>query len=304
MTSRWTEQKERGSGVMLWLLVWLAVRLGRRLIRWLLYPITAYFILTGHAARKASHDYLARIFGSEPGWRELFRHFYAFAVVASDRIFLLSGRMGGFQIEQHNADVITRHVDRHRGCILLVSHLGSFDVMRVLATRERGLPIRIVLDRHHNARALALLERLDPELAAGIIDARQPGHTLVLAVEQCLREGGLVGIMADRAGPDERVYHCNFLGQPAAFPLGAWQLAQVLKVPIVLCVGLYLGGNRYSLHFEQLMEAQAVPRRERRLVIERAMEHYAARLEFYCRLAPFNWFNFYDFWHDEQTSDH
>jgi Predicted acyltransferase len=26
------------------------------------------------------------------------------------------------------------------------------------------------------------------------------------------------------------------------------------------------------------------------------MRRYAARLEHYCREAPFNWFNFYDFW--------
>ena len=26
------------------------------------------------------------------------------------------------------------------------------------------------------------------------------------------------------------------------------------------------------------------------------MRRYVARLEHYCREAPFNWFNFYDFW--------
>jgi predicted LPLAT superfamily acyltransferase len=26
------------------------------------------------------------------------------------------------------------------------------------------------------------------------------------------------------------------------------------------------------------------------------IDRYAARLEHYCRLAPYNWFNFYDSW--------
>jgi len=26
------------------------------------------------------------------------------------------------------------------------------------------------------------------------------------------------------------------------------------------------------------------------------MQHYADRLTHYCRLAPYNWFNFFDFW--------
>ena len=30
--------------------------------------------------------------------------------------------------------------------------------------------------------------------------------------------------------------------------------------------------------------------------IEQAVRTYAARLEHYCRQAPYNWFNFYDFW--------
>jgi predicted LPLAT superfamily acyltransferase len=30
--------------------------------------------------------------------------------------------------------------------------------------------------------------------------------------------------------------------------------------------------------------------------IDKMMRRYVARLEHYCRLAPYNWFNFYDFW--------
>jgi predicted LPLAT superfamily acyltransferase len=31
-------------------------------------------------------------------------------------------------------------------------------------------------------------------------------------------------------------------------------------------------------------------------LIEQALKRYAQRLEHYCRMAPYNWFNFYDFW--------
>jgi predicted LPLAT superfamily acyltransferase len=30
--------------------------------------------------------------------------------------------------------------------------------------------------------------------------------------------------------------------------------------------------------------------------VDVAMRHYVARLEHFCRDAPYNWFNFYDFW--------
>ena len=35
---------------------------------------------------------------------------------------------------------------------------------------------------------------------------------------------------------------------------------------------------------------------ERSAAIEQLLRRYAERLEHYCRLAPYNWFNFYDFW--------
>ena len=30
--------------------------------------------------------------------------------------------------------------------------------------------------------------------------------------------------------------------------------------------------------------------------LEETMQRYVTRLEFHCRRAPYNWFNFYDFW--------
>jgi predicted LPLAT superfamily acyltransferase len=60
-------------------------------------------------------------------------------------------------------------------------------------------------------------------------------------------------------------------------------------------VGVYRGGNRYDLYFEELMDMSnaELPRNE---LIRQAQQRYVARIEYYCRNAPYNWFNFYDFW--------
>ena len=70
----------------------------------------------------------------------------------------------------------------------------------------------------------------------------------------------------------------------------------MLKRPVVLMLGIYRGGNRYELHFEQLFDPDGVDRTQRAACVEQAVRAYAARLEHYCRQAPYNWFNFYDFW--------
>jgi len=76
------------------------------------------------------------------------------------------------------------------------------------------------------------------------------------------------------------------------------QIAAALHVPIVLCVGLYRGGDRYDLHFEMVEEELHVDRRERRQQLQRVVQRYADRLAALVRTAPYNWFNFYDFWNE------
>jgi predicted LPLAT superfamily acyltransferase len=66
-----------------------------------------------------------------------------------------------------------------------------------------------------------------------------------------------------------------------------------MQAPVVMCFGLYRGGRRYDVHFEVLAEKLDAARPQRRAAIQKYLQHYADRLEHYCRIAPYNWFNFY-----------
>ncbi len=74
----------------------------------------------------------------------------------------------------------------------------------------------------------------------------------------------------------------------------------MLRRPVFFMTGLYLGGNRYRIHFEPLADFSATPRADIAAAITAAQRHYAGRLAHYCRLAPYNWFNFFDFWRKER----
>ena len=79
-----------------------------------------------------------------------------------------------------------------------------------------------------------------------------------------------------------------FLGTPARFPAGPFRLAALLRRPIVLMFGIYLGGNRYEVHYESLPYEDSDMRQ--------LAARYVARLEHHARRAPYNWFNYHDFW--------
>jgi predicted LPLAT superfamily acyltransferase len=70
----------------------------------------------------------------------------------------------------------------------------------------------------------------------------------------------------------------------------------MLGKPVVLMLGLYRGGNRYDVYFEELTDIRQTDRAQRDRALEQAVQNYVTRLEHYCRLAPYNWFNFHDVW--------
>jgi predicted LPLAT superfamily acyltransferase len=103
-------------------------------------------------------------------------------------------------------------------------------------------------------------------------------------------------MLADRSLGDDATLECDFLGEPARFPLGPWRLAAMLRRPVFFMTGLYLGGNRYQLHFVPLADFSATPAGAREAAIADAVHRYADCLTQFCRQAPYNWFNFFDYW--------
>ena len=202
----------------------------------------------------------------------------------------------------HGLDELHAHLDQKRGMLLFGSHLGSFEVLRVLARQRPEYTIRVVLDKAHNKAVTELLDALNPEIAATVIDAGQDGPGLMLAIQQAVQEGALVALLIDRAHPGGQTIMAPFFGREAPFPTAPWLIAAALKAPVTLGFGLYRGGNRYDLIFENFSDDIIIPRAERKTAIEALIRRYAARLEDVARTAPYNWFNFYDFWnHDDDA---
>ena len=288
---QWVTRPERGSLLAMRLIAWIARRVGRGAARLLLYPICLYFILFAGAGRRASRDYLQRALGRDPGLAGSFRHFHTFASTILDRVFLLNGEVGRFDVRVHGQQVVEDIIAGGDGCFLLGAHMGSFEIVRALGADTRGLDVSLLM-YEENARKLAsVFDAINPRHGERIISLGEVDT--MLKVDAVLARGGLVGMLADRTIGDESTAPHRFMGMQTAFPTGPFRVAAVLRRPVVLMFGLYRGGNRYDVHFERLDDGPPAPREER---LRRMQAQYVARLEHYCRSAPYNWFNFYDFW--------
>ena len=291
---RWATLPERGTPASLRAIAWIAVHLGRPTARLLLYPITAYFLITAHTARRTSYEYLTRVRSRSARWWQVFRHFHCFSATILDRVYLLRGKFERFRVTVHGKEILHRHVETGRGGILLGSHLGSFEMLRALGVMQGSVPLKVLMDTVHNQNITRFFDALNPQIAETVI---APDRTdTLIRVKESLDTGSFVGILGDRVSSGDKPTRCQFLGASATYPAGPVLLAAMMHSPVILFFGLYRGGNDYEIYFEHFADEIVLNRARRAEDIHLWMQRYAERLEHYARLAPYNWFNFYPFW--------
>ena len=297
-THAWAKRPERSNMLMLRVMTWISLRLGRRTGRCVLYGIAAYFYVANTPARRASADYLHRALNlpdkSRIGWRLVFRHFLSFASTIHDRVYLINDHFNLFDIHIHQHHLVAELNAARNGVFLMGAHLGSFEVLRAVGRQQPGLRVAMVMYEENARKLNAALRAINPAAQQDIVAL---GHAdSMLKVHELLESGSVVGMLADRRLNTDTTRPIRFFGEMAEFPEGPFRMAAILRRPVLFMVGLYGGTNRYDIHFEVLADFSDVKAGGRDAAVQAAMVRYAQLLEQHCRVAPFNWFNFFDFW--------
>ena len=281
---------------------------GRPLSLVLVHGIVAYFFLTGRAHRRASLAYLRRVaaapggtaaLGRRPDLWASFLQFRSFALSIFDRLVLWFGRERDMTFEVVGRQHYDRLLTPSRGAIVVGSHLGSFDALRALAHRD-GRVVNVLMYTRHAPRINALFRQLSPEVQVRVIQVDRDSMDTVLRIRSCIERGELVAMLGDRVEPNDRGRTCrvSLLGGPVELPEAPYQLAGLLGCPIFFMVALRGNGPSYRVFTEVLAERVDFERGERDKRIRELAAAYAGRLEHYCLMAPYQWFNFFDYWGD------
>jgi predicted LPLAT superfamily acyltransferase len=308
----WYEKRERGSTLGMRITIWCYRRLGRPIARLLLYPIVAYFFLTDRAGRRASRRYLerlhadpagARTLAGPPGRRHVFRHFLEFGRSILDRAGFWLGEPADFHLVIQGLEELERVPEEKRGALVLGAHIGSFDAMRLLAESHSPIAVNVLMFTRHAARINAFLDGLSERSSRGslpvrVIDVVPNSFQHVTEARRCVERGEVVAILADRVPPGEasRVSKVQLLGGTALLPHGPFKLAALLGCPVLLMIGLRERDKAYAIHVERFADHVELPREGRGAALDALCQAYADRLASYCVRAPYQWFNFYDFW--------
>jgi predicted LPLAT superfamily acyltransferase len=300
----WASTRERGSFLMMRLMVLGLRLLSRPLTTPVVHAAALYFFLFSRRARQMSRDYLQRIArecpesGLEPDRRCVYRHFLAFAHAIRDKLDAWSGRLDYGQVAFEDHAGLRCAAGSERGVLIIGSHLGNLEVCRALACLNRRVRLNVLVYTRHAAyftRVLAMAGASEVELLqVGEFDA-----AAALALKQRIDRGEWVVITGDRVPVHGgRTVDVSFLGGIAPLPVGPYVLAALLDCPVHLLFCLRRAGRNH-VYFEPFAERMRWPRSQRDAAIAVQAQRFAERLAHYVRLEPLQWFNFYPFWRDE-----
>ncbi len=190
-------------------------------------------------------------------------------------------------------------VRRHTGAIIVMSHLGNWEIAAHLMVRKSE-QIRIML--YMGARAKAEIERIQKE------DLEKRGVKIV-AVEKgwgtpfdlmegwrFIQSGGLVSMTGDLVRDSgQRTVPAVFLGHEVHLPETPHLLAMLSGAPIFFFFSRRTGNKRYHVTLSEPHAIGSVPRSERSAAMRRSAQKYADLLEENLRRNPFEWYHFESF---------
>ncbi|MDH3613132.1 MAG: acyltransferase [Gammaproteobacteria bacterium] len=310
MSRHWATIGEAGALSGLRFMVWINAHLGRTVFNIVLIPVMAYFLLRRPIARRASGDYLRRVKQQYPDqlpervtlWLS-FRHFLAYGQSLLDSVVAWTQPLSAFHMEPDELEMRASLVRSRTGIVMIGSHFGNMEYSRSIAKSHKNLVVNILLYDQHAANFAAMLRRSAPESRLNLIQVTDLDIELAFRLKEKVEQGEWVVIAGDRVpvGNSANVCPATFFGAPANFPIGPYVLAKVLSCPVYLLHCFRMQGQ-YHLGMELFEEKIQLSRRGQRRSYDQYVQKFATLLERQVRREPLQWFNFYDFWGDRNTS--
>jgi predicted LPLAT superfamily acyltransferase len=293
----WFQIRERGSAWGIWLFYQISRIAGYSLTRHFSHFIVLYFFLFGSQARKNIRTFQKRAVG-RTSWLSIYRTFFHFSESIVDRMFILSGRGDRFTNHYHGKELMDTLVDKNQGALMLGSHIGPMEASRLHA-ETLGYRISVMMYTAISPKLYALLNKIAPDLYASMILVDPKDVSYIFDVKQRIYDGEFIAMLADRPWSSGRTRTVSFLGQPAEFPLGPFEIALTIGCPILLTFIIKTGKYKYDVYLEELTPGAQIDRSDRNQAAAALQDKYVDRIEYYLKRSPEQWYNFSDIWSEK-----
>jgi predicted LPLAT superfamily acyltransferase len=320
-SAHWSRQNEQVAGYwQVKLLLVLFRLLPVIFLRILAFPVGFFYFLFSKRGRTESRRYLQKIAPliSEPKIAKKccsrfgpLRHIVSFSLALVEKLQSWGGKFPFRDINFHDDDIqeLVRELENGKGVFLVFSHLGNTEMLRGLLNLgrtgvSRKISVTAIMDVKVTAHFNRVLRELNPQSGMDIIGADEVNPQTAILLEEKLAAGDMVVIAGDRtsADKDSKNFMLPFLGKEAPFSSGVFYMAALMNAPVFFVFGLRRKAlslkPQYDLHVHKSPLSFDCARKERFKRSELLARSFADFLESYCKEQPFQWYNFFDFWHE------
>jgi predicted LPLAT superfamily acyltransferase len=302
-TLHWSRYREHGFFLGIKFLFLLHHRIGPLAFKIAVYPVVLCYYLKNGSGRRAIRQYL-QLFaarypqsGIKADWYTGFRIFLNFADSAREKLEAWFVGIPKSCMNFPNQPFLHSLAEQGKGGILIGSHLGNLEVCRALGSLHSSMKVNVLVHTKHAKKFNRMMKLLNSDSQLRLTQVTEITPALAMQLSESVERGEFVVIVGDRTPVNSTGRTCpaEFLGRSAAFPQGPYILAALLRCPVYTLFCLR-SDSGYDIHLEQLCGKVTMARGNREAHIRELAVSYAERLEYYCRKAPLQWYNFYPFW--------
>ncbi len=282
----------------------LSLLLGSWPIRFIAWWITTGYFLFRPERRRASIFLYQTIFPARNTWYHRYcawRQFHSFSATYGDRIDF--DREKGVNISTQGDEGIREAAKEGKGGIILISHLGSFEIAArgFRETGRRHLMImgekeakQVARDQRENLKA----QGIEILVASGEEDSLYGG----IEALRFLREGGFVSLAGDIVWTDPRsLVLVRLFDREVGLPAGPHLLSLVSGAPLFFLFTFRMARGKHQIILQAPRYIRASSRSERKKAIQESAQAYANALEEIVRQHPFQWYIFEPFFRTDRA---
>lgn len=291
--SSW-EGKTRGGVLGYKIFVWTLKYPGLRFAYFLLSFVVLYFVATsGKAFRAIFHFYHGQMrFSRVKSFLSIYRNYYMFGQILLDKIAMLAGFQQKFTFDFEGEEFLRQ---MHDGGLLVSAHVGNWEIAGQLLNRlEKRINI-ILFDAEHQRIKGYLSDVMNTRVVNFIVIRDDFSH--LVEIRQALANKEIVAMHGDRYLEGNRTVIIDFMGKPAAFPIGPVNMAAKFRVPVSFVFAVKETSSHYHFYATPLQRVAFTSNlKQREEIYREILGVYVAKFEQILRKYPHQWFNYYDFW--------
>ena len=208
-------------------------------------------------------------------WKVYANHF-RFGQIILDRFGVYAGKKYRFITEgQELMDELETHPE---GFVNLSSHVGNYEIAGY-SLKPKSKRFNALVYAGETATVMENRQKMLSQNNMSMIPVKEDMSHLFL-LNNAIDNGEIVSMPADRIFGSQKAVECQFFGEKARFPMGAFALASKKNVAMLAVFVMKESYKTYHAYVRGIRNAQ----------------DFADNLEEIVRKYPTQWFNYFDFW--------